>query len=81
MALMSAFAVSDEEAPMEPVEPDDPELLVWAKTGADRPRHSAVEMAGQELENGVNPNARELATRIVKSRTAEIEMMLGMLTG
>jgi uncharacterized protein (DUF305 family) len=42
-------------------------------------QHSAVEMAGQELENGVNPQARALAERIVKSRTAEIEMMLEML--
>ena len=42
-------------------------------------QHSAVEMADQELEKGVNPRARELAERIVKSRTAEIEMMLGML--
>ena len=43
-------------------------------------QHSAVEMADQELENGVNPAARELAERIVKSRTAEIELMLSLLT-
>jgi uncharacterized protein (DUF305 family) len=42
-------------------------------------QHSAVELADQELENGVNPQARALAKRIVRSRTAEIEMMLGLL--
>jgi uncharacterized protein (DUF305 family) len=38
-------------------------------------------MAGQELKNGENKEVRELAQRIVDSRSAQIEMMLGMLNG
>jgi uncharacterized protein (DUF305 family) len=44
-------------------------------------QHAAVEMADLELENGVNHEARLLARRIVKSRTAEIELMLDLLNG
>jgi uncharacterized protein (DUF305 family) len=42
---------------------------------------AAAEMAAQELENGENTEVRELARRIVDSRNAQIEMMLGMLNG
>ena len=44
-------------------------------------QHYAVELADFELANGVNPQARALAKRIQMPRAAEIEMVLGMLTG
>jgi uncharacterized protein (DUF305 family) len=42
-------------------------------------QHDAVELADFELENGVNPQARALAKRVQKSRSAQIELMLGLL--
>ncbi|GAA3985621.1 DUF305 domain-containing protein [Thermobifida alba] len=39
----------------------------------------AVEMAEQELADGVNPEARQLARDIVETQEAEIEQMRGML--
>ncbi|WP_367137467.1 DUF305 domain-containing protein [Saccharothrix sp. HUAS TT1] len=42
-------------------------------------QHNAVAMAKLEKEGGVNPQARDLATRIFDSRTAQIAQMLGYL--
>ncbi len=38
-------------------------------------QHGAVELARMEEKDGFNPNARALASRIITSRTAEIEQM------
>ncbi|MBV2364489.1 DUF305 domain-containing protein [Streptomonospora nanhaiensis] len=41
----------------------------------------AVQMAAEEIENGVNPEAVELAESVVEAQEAEIEQMNGMLGG
>jgi uncharacterized protein (DUF305 family) len=42
-------------------------------------QHNAVEMAKAETAGGANPQVKELADRIVQSRTAEISQMLAFL--
>ncbi|MDT7724514.1 MAG: hypothetical protein QOI21_1090 [Actinomycetota bacterium] len=42
-------------------------------------QHNAVEMAKAETTGGVNPQVKEFADRIVRSRTAEISQMLAFL--
>jgi uncharacterized protein (DUF305 family) len=42
-------------------------------------QHNAVEMARTEITGGVNPQVKDLANRIVESRTAEIGEMLAFL--
>jgi uncharacterized protein (DUF305 family) len=44
-------------------------------------QHQAVEYARMELTSGVNPQVLEFATRIDQSRTAQVTMMLGMVSG
>lgn len=43
-------------------------------------QHSAVELARTETTDGSNPQAKELANRIVESRTAEIKQLLTFTT-
>ncbi|GAA4538441.1 DUF305 domain-containing protein [Amycolatopsis samaneae] len=43
-------------------------------------QHQAVEMSQTETSTGKNPAARDLAHRIVESRTAEIKQLLGYTT-
>jgi uncharacterized protein (DUF305 family) len=38
-------------------------------------QHGAVELAKMESKDGFNPDARALADRIIKSRTAQIKQM------
>ncbi|MCK2241727.1 MULTISPECIES: DUF305 domain-containing protein [unclassified Crossiella] len=42
-------------------------------------QHGAVEMARTELKDGRNPQAKQLADRIVQSRTAQIQQLLTLL--
>lgn len=42
-------------------------------------QHGAVELARMELKDGRHPEARDLADRIVKSRTAQIQQMATLL--
>jgi uncharacterized protein (DUF305 family) len=42
-------------------------------------QHNAVEMARTEITGGANPQVKELADRIVRSRTAEISQLLAFL--
>jgi uncharacterized protein (DUF305 family) len=42
-------------------------------------QHNAVELAKLEREGGVNPQAKDLAERIFRSRTAQIAQLLGYL--
>ncbi|MCO1574684.1 DUF305 domain-containing protein [Crossiella sp. SN42] len=42
-------------------------------------QHGAVEMARNVLRDGSNPQVKELADRIVKSRTAQIQQLLAFL--
>jgi uncharacterized protein (DUF305 family) len=42
-------------------------------------QHGAVELARLELEKGRHPDARELADRVVKSRTAQVRQMATLL--
>ncbi|MFD1147158.1 DUF305 domain-containing protein [Saccharothrix hoggarensis] len=42
-------------------------------------QHNAVEIAKLEKEGGINPQAKDLATRIFDSRTAQISQMLGYI--
>ncbi len=42
-------------------------------------QHGAVELARMEEKDGFNPDAKDLAERIVKSRTAQIQQMLAYL--
>jgi len=44
-------------------------------------QHNAIEIARMETATGVNPGALDLAGRIDRSRTAEIQQMLGYLNG
>ncbi|GAB3495912.1 DUF305 domain-containing protein [Amycolatopsis cihanbeyliensis] len=44
-------------------------------------QHNAVAMARKETTEGKNPEAKDLADRIVQSRTAQIEQMLTILGG
>ncbi|WP_216205254.1 DUF305 domain-containing protein [Amycolatopsis aidingensis] len=44
-------------------------------------QHNAVAMARKEADEGENPEAKNLAERIVQSRTAQIEQMLKILGG
>jgi uncharacterized protein (DUF305 family) len=43
-------------------------------------QHNAIEMAKSAAEQGINPDARDLADRIVRSRSAQIAQMLGYLS-
>lgn len=43
-------------------------------------QHGAVELARVELKDGRHPEARDLADRIVKSRTAQVQQMAELLT-
>lgn len=42
-------------------------------------QHGAVEMARLESQDGKHPDAKDLADRVVKSRTGQIQQMLGYL--
>jgi uncharacterized protein (DUF305 family) len=42
-------------------------------------QHNAVEMAKAETAGGANPQVKDMANRIVQSRTAEISQMLAFL--
>lgn len=42
-------------------------------------QHNAVEMARMETDGGVNPQVKDLANRISRSRTEQIKQMLGMV--
>jgi len=42
-------------------------------------QHNAVEVARLEAASGVNPETRALAQRVDRSRTAQIQQMLGMV--
>ncbi|WP_196279503.1 DUF305 domain-containing protein [Catellatospora vulcania] len=44
-------------------------------------QHQAVEYARMELTSGVNPQVLEFATRVDQSRTAQVTMMLGLVSG
>ncbi|GAA1412016.1 DUF305 domain-containing protein [Catellatospora coxensis] len=44
-------------------------------------QHQAVEYARMELTAGVNPQVLEFATRVDQTRTAQVTMMLGMVSG
>ncbi|MEV0460832.1 DUF305 domain-containing protein [Catellatospora methionotrophica] len=44
-------------------------------------QHQAIEYARLELTSGVNPTVLEFATRVDSSRTAQVTMMLGMVSG
>jgi uncharacterized protein (DUF305 family) len=44
-------------------------------------QHGAVELARMEEKDGRHPDARALASRIIKSRTAQIQQMGTYLTG
>jgi uncharacterized protein (DUF305 family) len=55
-----------------PKGPDFDSLFLSLLTGH---QHGAVELARLEQKDGFNPDARALAGRIVRSRTAEIEQM------
>ncbi|GAB4050710.1 DUF305 domain-containing protein [Catellatospora paridis] len=44
-------------------------------------QHQAIEYARMELTSGVNPKILEFATRVDSSRTAQVTMMLGMVSG
>ncbi len=44
-------------------------------------QHNAVELARTELRTGLDPQIKELARRIERSRTAQIDQMLTMLAG
>lgn len=44
-------------------------------------QHQAVEYARMELTSGVNPQVLEFATRVDNSRTAQVTMMLGLVSG
>jgi uncharacterized protein (DUF305 family) len=44
-------------------------------------QHGAVELARMEQKEGFSPDAKGLADRIVKSRTAQIQQMLAYLAG
>ena len=43
-------------------------------------QHNAVEMARNETDQGINRDARDLADRIVRSRSAQIAQMLGYVS-
>ncbi|OLF09253.1 hypothetical protein BU204_33240 [Actinophytocola xanthii] len=42
-------------------------------------QHGAVELARMELEKGRHPDARDLADRVVRSRTAQVRQMAALL--
>jgi uncharacterized protein (DUF305 family) len=59
-----------------PAGPEFDRLFLNLLTGH---QHGAVELARMAEKNGFNPEARALASRIVHSRTAEIQQMGGYL--
>ncbi|SDZ29958.1 Uncharacterized conserved protein, DUF305 family [Micromonospora pattaloongensis] len=44
-------------------------------------QHNAIEMARAEATDGASPQAKELATRIERSRAGQIQQMLGLISG
>ncbi|GAA1632692.1 DUF305 domain-containing protein [Catellatospora bangladeshensis] len=44
-------------------------------------QHNAIEMARTEAGGGVNPQAKDLANRIDRSRTEQIKQLLAMVSG
>ncbi|MFV2178499.1 DUF305 domain-containing protein [Actinomadura sp. LOL_016] len=42
-------------------------------------QHNAVEMAGTELREGANPDAKAFAERVRRSRTDQVKQLLGLL--
>ncbi|GAA3732761.1 uncharacterized protein (DUF305 family) [Spinactinospora alkalitolerans] len=74
---MAGMMTGEEMAELEQVEGEAFDMMFLDMMVAHH--EGAVEMAQNELDNGVNPEAIELAQAVVEAQQSEIEQMTGML--